>query len=73
MTRLYEIKARACGILAVVTGLSVIGLMWYSLFVVWPAIIGLVIMIILQLVLLMFFLGNMVMTRVYANIDTLEK
>ena len=73
MTRLYEIKARAYGILAVVTGLSVIGLMWYSLFVVWPAIIGLVIMIILQLVLLMFFLGNMVMTRVYANIDTLEK
>ena len=73
MTKLYETKAVACAILAVITGISVIGLMWYSLFAVWPTVIGLVIMIIFQLVLVMFFLGNIVMARTHVDIATVAE
>ena len=73
MTKLYETKAVACAILAVITGISVIGLMWYSLFSVWPTVIGLVIMIIFQLVLMVFFLGNIVTARTHVDIATVAE
>ncbi len=73
MIELYKVKAMACAILAVATGLSSLGLMWFIVFSSWPAVIGFVIMLIFQLMLLVYFIGNMTYARVHADIAPVEE
>ena len=73
MIELYRIKAITCAILAVATGLSSLGLMWFIVFSSWPAIVGFVIMLVFQLMLLVYFVGNMTYARVHADIKPLEE
>jgi hypothetical protein len=73
MIELYKIKAIVCAILAVATGLSVLGLMWFIVFTPWPTVIGLVIMLVFQLMLMIYFIGNMTYARVHADIKAVEE
>ncbi len=73
MIELYKIKSIACAILAVATGLSALGLMWLIVFTPWPSVIGLVIMLVFQLILVIYFIGSITYARVYADIKSVEK
>ena len=73
MTQIYKIKAIACAMLTVATGLSALTLTWFIIFSTWPAVIGFVIMLVFQLVLMLFFLGNMTIARVHADIKAVGK
>jgi len=73
MIELYKVKAVACATLAVLTGMSVLGMAWAALFIPWPTTIGLVIATILQMALLTYFIGNITYARIHADIKTLEE
>ena len=73
MTELFKIKAKACAVLSVISGASLIAMMWLLLFSAWPMTIGVVILAIFQAILTLFFIGSTTNARVYADIKTLEK
>jgi len=73
MAKLFEIRAIACSILSVISGSSLIAMMWLLLYSAWPMTIGLVILSILLAVLTLFFIGSTTNARVYADIESLAK